>query len=268
LIADITPEEARGAAYGLRQALDSVGAFVAPLLALICMAWLADDIRAVLPVALIPAILTVALIIFRVEEPDRSVQSSSERSRIVLTVVKQLPSTYWLIVVIGAMFTLARFSQAFLVLRAQSAGFAVGYVPTVMIVMNLVYAAAAYPAGIAADVASRRTLLFGGLAALIVGDLVLAGAESAVAVFTGAALWGLHMVLTEGLLSKLVADEVPAELRGTGFGIYNSSRGWCSYFKRHCRHALEHSRRQRNVSRQGGFCGANSSGSAYLRAKS
>jgi MFS family permease len=225
LIADITPEEVRGAAYGLRQALDSVGAFVGPLLAVICLAWLADDIRAVLWVAVVPAVITVALIAFGVEEPDRGIQNSSERSPIVLAVAHQLPSAYWLIVSIGAVFTLARFSQAFLVLRAQSAGLAVGYIPTVMIVMNIVYAAGAYPAGIAADIARRRTLLLGGLAALIAGDLVLAGAESPLHVFAGAALWGLHMALTEGLLSKLVADEVPAELRGTGFGIYNLVTG-------------------------------------------
>jgi Na+/melibiose symporter-like transporter len=156
LVADITPAELRGAAYGLRQALDSVGAFVGPLLAVICMAWLADDIRAVLWVAVIPVIFTLALIVFGVEEPDREVQSSRKRVAIVPTSATQLPSAYWLIVLVGAVFTLARFSQAFL---------------------------------------------------------------------AGAALWGLHMALTEGLFSKLVADSVPAELRGTGFGIYNLVSG-------------------------------------------
>jgi MFS family permease len=132
---------------------------------------------------------------------------------------------YWLVVLLGAVFTLARFSEAFLVLRAQDVGLDLGYVPLVMIVMNVLYAGAAYPAGAAADRLSPRTLLFLGLVLLVASDVVLALAGSPLIVFAGAALWGLHMAFTQGLLSKLVADTAPAELLGTGFGIFNLVSG-------------------------------------------
>jgi len=129
------------------------------------------------------------------------------------------------VVLLGAVFTLARFSEAFLLLRARDIGIALDYVPMVMVVMNVFYAAAAYPAGAAADRMSQRSLLLIGLALLIAADLLLAFAGTALIVFAGAALWGLHMAFTQGLLSKLVADSTPAELLGTGFGIFNLAGG-------------------------------------------
>jgi len=225
LVADITTSELRGAAYGLRQSLDSVGAFIGPLLALLFMVWLASDIKAVLWVAVVPAFIAVALLIVAVREPDSGSLLPGKGAPIMLSDVKRLHLRYWLIVLLGAVFTLARFSEAFLVLRAQSVGLAIGFVPLVMIVMNVVYAIAAYPAGVAADRMSRRTLLLFGLAMLLFADLVLALAATPWQVFAGAALWGLHMGLTQGLLSKLVADNVPAELRGTAFGIFNLVTG-------------------------------------------
>jgi len=225
LVADIATTELREAAYGLRQSLDAVGAFLGPLLAVAFMALLANDIRTVLWVAVVPAFLAVALLVFGVREPERAEARSAVRRPLLLTDAKRLPLRYWLIVLLGAVFTLARFSEAFLVLRAQEVGLALGYVPMVLIAMNVVYAAAAYPAGIAADGFNRRTLLVVGLAMLVAADIVLAAAASPVAVFIGAALWGLHMGLTQGLFAKLVADTAPAELRGTAFGIFNVAGG-------------------------------------------
>jgi len=225
LIADITPAHLTGAAYGLRQALDSVGAVVGPLSAFFFMGLFENDIRAVLWIAVVPALIAFTLFALGVTEPEGLV-----RDRVVTGVkrgfdVQRLAFRYWIIVGLGALFTLARFSQAFLLLRAQDVGLSIGYVPLVMIVMNIVFAVGAYPAGIAADHGSRQWLLVAGLAALILADLALAGARTPVPVFVGAAFWGLHFGLTEGVFAKIVADEAPAELRGTAFGIFNFVTG-------------------------------------------
>jgi MFS family permease len=225
LVADITPASIRGAAYGLRQALDSVGAVLGPLLAVVLMLRFADDIRVVLWFAVVPAFIAVGLLIFYVREPDRSHERDAARKTLMWADTARLPRRYWLVVLLGAVFTLARFSEAFLVLRAQNVGLDLSYVPLVMIVMNLAYAGAAYPAGAAADRASSRTVLLIGLVLLVAADLVLATATRPLIVFGGAALWGLHMALTQGLLSKLVADTVPAHLVATGFGIFNLVSG-------------------------------------------
>ncbi|MEZ4332237.1 MAG: MFS transporter [Myxococcota bacterium] len=225
LVADIAPPSLRGAAYGLRQALDSVGAFLGPLLALVLMARFADDLARVLWVAVVPACLSVAVIALAVREPEHAPAPRGDRPPLSLVDARRLPLRFWLVVLLGAVFTLARFSEAFLVLRAQTAGLAIGQVPLVMIAMNVCYAAGAYPAGAASDRMRRRTLLVAGLALLIVADLVLAAATSAWHVLAGASLWGLHMALTQGLLSKLVADTTPADLRGTAFGLFHLVSG-------------------------------------------
>jgi MFS family permease len=225
LVADITPPQLRGAAYGLRQALDSVGALLGPLLAVAFMLAFANDIRAVMWVAVVPAFLAVAVLTVYVREPERENGDPAARAPLTLAEVRRLPRGYWFVVLLGAVFTLARFSDAFLVLRAQDVGLDLGYVPLVMIVMNVFYAGAAYPAGAAADRMSQRSLLLVGLALLIAADAVLAVAASPSMVFVGAALWGLHMAFTQGLLSKLVADTAPAALRGTAFGIFNLVSG-------------------------------------------
>jgi MFS family permease len=225
LVADVTPPPMRGAAYGLRQALDSVGAVIGPLSAVALMVWLADDIRTVMWFAVVPAFITVVLLVVYVRDPDRSHVRGPVRLPLTMSDARRLPRRYWLVVLLGAVVTLARFSEAFLVLRAQDVGLALRYVPFVMIVMNVLYAATAYPAGAAADRVSPRMLLFFGLLLLIASDVVLAIAASPLVVFAGAGLWGLHMGLTQGLLSKLVADTAPAELVGTGFGIFNVVSG-------------------------------------------
>jgi MFS family permease len=225
LVAEISPPALRGSAYGLRQALDSVGAFLGPLLAVALMAWLANDIKAVLWVAVVPAFIAVALLAAAVREPEKAPRGSGVRAPLSLADARRLPLRYWLVVLLGAVFTLARFSEAFLVLRAQGLGLSLGLVPLVLVVMNVVYAAVAYPAGAAADRLSARTLLILGLVLLVAADIVLAAATSPVQALAGAALWGIHMGLTQGLLSKLVADSAPADLLGTAFGIFNLVSG-------------------------------------------
>jgi len=176
-------------------------------------------------VAVLPAFISVALLVKYVDEPEHTYADSSGRAPLTVADAKRLPSRYWLVVLLGAVFTLARFSEAFLLLRARSVGLQLGYVPVALIVMNVFFAGAAYPAGAAADQINPRTLLLFGLVLLIAADLALAFAASPLIVFVGAGLWGLHMAFTQGLLSKLVANTAPAELLGTGFGIFNLVSG-------------------------------------------
>jgi len=223
LIADVTPAEVRGAAYGLRQALDTVGAVLGPLAAIGLMILLASDIRAVLWVAVVPAILSVVVLVLFVREPPAT--STAHASPLSRTALGELTLRYWFVVALGAVFTLARFSEAFLVLRAQDLGMALAMVPIVLVVMNLAYTAIAYQAGLAADKGYRNHLLLWGLIALIAADLVIASSASLAALFAGVVLWGAHMGLTQGLLSALVADTAPAPLRGTAFGVFHLVSG-------------------------------------------
>ncbi|MBQ0919585.1 MFS transporter [Hydrogenophaga aromaticivorans] len=224
LVADIAPPDMRGAAFGLRQSLDTVGAFLGPLLAVGLMLLWANDFRAVFWVAVVPGLLAVALLMLGVREPDRP---AGERrgNPIRRENLRRLGSAYWWVVGLGAVFTLARFSEAFLVLRAAQSGVPVALVPLVMVAMNLVYAASAYPFGRLSDRMDHRTLLALGLAVLIAADLVLAVPAHWATVLAGVALWGLHMGMTQGLLATMVADTAPADLRGTAFGFFNLVSG-------------------------------------------
>ena len=224
LIADVTPPEMRGAAYGLRQALDTVGAFVGPLLAMGLMLLWANDFRAVFWVAVIPAFLSVAVLLFGVREPAR-LDSVQHANPIRWDNLKRMGRAYWCVVGIGAIFTLARFSEAFLLLRAQQGGMALALVPLVMVAMNMVYSLAAYPFGKLADTMSHGKLLAGGVLALIAADIVLACGNSWPFILVGVALWGLHLAMTQGLLAAMVADTAPEDLRGTGFGFFNLASG-------------------------------------------
>mgnify|MGYP001137651137 FL=1 len=224
LVADIAPPGVRGAAYGLRQSLDTVGAFTGPLLAVgLMLAW-ADDFRAVFWVAIIPGVLAVALLFFGVREPARH-PPEKPVNPVHWRELKRLSRAYWWVVAIGAIFTLARFSEAFLVLRAQQGGLPMAWVPLVLVAMNLVYAASAYPFGKLSDSMSHTKLLALGLIVLIGADFVLAYAQSWGVVFLGVALWGLHMGMTQGLLATMVADTAPADLRGSAFGFFNLLSG-------------------------------------------
>jgi MFS family permease len=222
LVADITPPRLRGGAYGLRQALDTTGAFVGPLSAIAFMALLGDDIRAVLWIAVVPAVAAVVLLVAAVREP---VSTTKVHLPISLRNVTRFGRPFWWVVVLGTVFTLARFSEAFLILRAQDAGLTVGQVPLVLVIMNAFYMAGAYPAGATADRLEPKGLLLWGLGVLIAADLVLAAAPSVGAVLVGAGLWGMHMALTQGLFLKLIADAAARELRGTAFGVFNLASG-------------------------------------------
>ena len=224
LVADLTPPALRGAAYGLRQALDSAGAFLGPLLALLLMIWLAGDIRAVMAFAVVPAAGAVLLLVLCLREPAPDSRPAT-RPPLRLADARRLGRDYWLVVGLGAVFTLARFSEAFLLLRAQDLGLPAVLAPVVMIVMNLFYAGFAYPAGAAADRIGRRGLLLAGLVLLVAADVVLALAHAPALAMVGSALWGLHMALTQGLFAKLVADAAPAALRGTAFGVFHLVSG-------------------------------------------
>jgi len=219
LIADISPAEQRGAAYGLRQALDTVGAVAGPLIAIALMTLLAEDFRAVFWIAVGPAAVAVVVLIVAVKEPEHA--QPEARPPLDRKELRALGRAYWSTVATFGAFTLARYSEAFLVLRAADAGLAVALVPAVYVVMNLVYALAAYPAGRLSDRIGRRRLLVCGLVALLGADLVLAWAKSVPSVFVGVALWGLHMALTQGIFAALIADVTPARLRGTAFGFLN-----------------------------------------------
>ena len=225
LVADVTPVAIRGRAFGLRQSLDTVGAFAGPLLAIGLMAAFANDMRLVFWVAVVPAILAVLCVIFGVEERIDPAVQKPQRPPITFADLKRLERPFWGVVALGVVFTLARFSEAFLILKASSEGLPLTYAPTVLVAMNVVYALGAYPAGIASDRVSARILLGWGLVCLILADLVLALVAGLAGAFTGIALWGLHMALTQGLMAKLVADQAPAELRGSAFGLFNLATG-------------------------------------------
>lgn len=224
LVADIAPPELRGAAFGLRQSLDTVGAFVGPLLAVGLMLLWANDFRAVFWVATVPAFLCVALLVLGVREPQRS-PGAIRVNPISRVNLKRLSGSYWWVVGIGAVFTLARFSEAFLVLRVQQGGLLLAWTPLVLIGMNVVYAACAYPFGKLADRVNHNALLAGGLLMLIVADSLLAYSNQGVWVWTGIGLWGVHMAMTQGLLATMVADTAPPDLRGTAYGFFNLLSG-------------------------------------------
>ncbi len=225
LVADLAPPDLRGAAFGLRQSLDTVGAFLGPLLAIGLM-WLTQDaFQTVFWFAVIPAFLAFLLITFGIRDPDQPEGRAPVRSPLSRAELRRLGANYWWVVAIGAVFTLARFSEAFLILRAQADGLPLTWVPVVLVVMNLAYAAAAYPAGALSDRVDRVRVLMFGLVLLIAADVALAWLPGLPGALIGVVLWGLHMAFTQGLLATLVADAAPPELRGTAFGVFNLVTG-------------------------------------------
>ncbi len=225
LVADLSPPEIRGASFGLRQSLDTIGAFVGPLLAMALMLWTANNFQTVFWIAVVPGFMAFGLIAFAVKEPERPAELRRVQSPLSRVELARLGVAYWWVVAIAVVFTLARFSEAFLILRAQSVGLPIALVPAVMVLMNIVYALSAYPAGILSDRVDRYTVLIAGLGLLVVADLVLALSSTIFETACGVILWGLHMGLTQGLLATLVADAAPAELRGTAFGMFNLTTG-------------------------------------------
>jgi MFS family permease len=223
MVGDMVSRDLRGAAYGLRQALDTVGAFAGPLIAIALMATLHDNFQLVFWLALIPGLISVLVLLVAVREPPH--EAAATRVSLKFGDLRTLGAAYWIVVAIGAALTLARFSEAFLILRAQSTGLSLALAPLVLVVMNIVYSLSAYPLGALSDQIDRKLILALGFATLIVSDIVLAVASNVLGVMAGVALWGLHMGMTQGLLAALVADEAPIDLRATSFGVFNFVSG-------------------------------------------
>ncbi len=226
LIADLTSPEQRGAAFGLRQSLDTVGAFLGPAIAIgLLLVW-PGALRTVMWVAVVPALIAVAVLAVAVREPETARTGARPRGNPFAGFrADRFPRAFWQLMAVIALFTMARFSEAFLLLRVQTTGVAAAWLPATLVLMNLVYTATAYPVGRWADRSPRAPILVIGCAVLILADLVLALGQSLPLVAIGVILWGLHMGLTEGLFAALVAQHAPADLRATGFGVMNLVRG-------------------------------------------
>jgi MFS family permease len=230
LVADLAPSGMRGAAFGLRQSLDTIGAFLGPLIAMGLMLLWANDFKAIFWLAVVPAVLSVGLLLFGVREPQpRPSPKAAKVNPISKVNLRRLDAPYWRVVAIGGVFTLARFSEAFLILRALQIGLPLAYTPLVLIGMNIVYALGAYPFGRLSDRVSHTSLLACGLAVLIAADLLLAlggySAHPGLFLTAGIGLWGLHMAMTQGLLASMVASAAPPDLRGSAFGFFNLFSG-------------------------------------------
>ena len=230
LVADVTAPEARGVAYGVRQALDTVGAFLGPLAAILLMLASGGDMRAVFAWAVVPALVSVAIAIFAVKDPARPKAKGGERPPIRFADIRHAGFAFWMVAAIGSAFTMARFSEAFLVLRAQNVGVALAYAPAVMVVMSIAYALTSGPAGAWSDRTDRRRILALSLAPLLLADLALALWPSVIGVMSGVVLWGIHMGMSQGLLAALVADTVSEHQRGTAFGVFNLITGVALFF--------------------------------------
>lgn len=227
LVADVAPPEIRGACFGLRQSMDTIGAFLGPTLAIALMLWLADHIQTVLWFAVVPAFIAIGLIAFGIREPNRTPVQRTFRSPLHWRALRVFPARYWFVLTIGATFTLAHFSEAFLVLRAQQTGLDVAWIPGVLVVMSFAYSLSAYPVGILSDRLDRRPLLAAGMVLLIAADLLLGIGRSISSMFLGVGVWGLHMGFTQGILAAMVSETSPATLRGTAFGVFNLACGVC-----------------------------------------
>ncbi len=219
LVADTAPPELRGEAFGLRQSLDTVGAFLGPLLAILLMSLTNGNYRLIFWLAVIPGVLSVIVLIFGVKEPEE--KQAQNQKRLSWSSVREFKFVFWIVVIAGAIFQLARFSEAFLILRAQNLGLSLSLAPVILVAMNIVYSVSAYPIGWLSDRIRREWLLLAGILVLIVSDLILGFGNSLTHVFAGVILWGLHMGLTQGILAALVADTSPQALRGTAYGIFN-----------------------------------------------
>ncbi|UVL68532.1 MFS transporter [Pseudomonas sp. B21-031] len=225
LVADVTPPELRGAAFGLRQALDTVGAFLGPLLAILLMWLTASHFQTVFWVAVIPALVAVGTLVAFVHEPEATATSRPVRSPLTLHQLRRLGAGYWRLIALAMVFTLARFSEAFLLLRAQDMGLAALWAPAVLVVMALAYSLSAYPAGVLSDRLGRRGVLMAGLGLLLLADVMLALWPGWAGLALGVVAWGLHLGFTQGVFASLIADSAPANLRGTAFGLFHLLTG-------------------------------------------
>lgn len=225
LMADITPEDHRGAAFGLRQSLDAIGSLLGPLIAIVLMIVTLDDFRFVFWAAMVPAVAVVLIIIFGIKEPDIPREKGKKPFPLKLSQLKLLSRGFWFVSVLGIVLTLARFSEAFLVLRGDSIGLGAAFAPAILIAMNAALMLSSYPAGVLSDRIGKSGLTAAGIGTLVLANIVLAHAGDVWTLFAGACLWGLHMGLTQGIMTAMIADEAQAHLRGTAFGMYNLLSG-------------------------------------------
>jgi len=223
MVADVSSPEIRGRAFGLRQSLDTVGAFAGPLIAVGLMLAFASNMRLVFWVAVIPGVVAVALVLMGIE--DRPSKAADARPPLRIADLRQLGRGFWTVALIGTLFSLARISEAFLVLRANGEGLPLALTPLVLVAMNLVYSLGAYPAGVLSDRHPPRRLLIAGIVALIGSHLLLGFTDGLAGVFAGIALWGIHMALTQGILARMVADSAPPALVGSAFGLFSLLTG-------------------------------------------
>jgi MFS family permease len=221
LVGDIAPAEIRGECFGLRQMLDTIGAFLAPLAAIVLLMTFTEDLRMVMWIAVIPAAICMVILILGVEEPKNLVSKRKTGFPLKKENIKKLTKPFWIVVISASFLTMARFSDAFMLLKARDVGLSIGWIPVVLVVMNFVYALSAYPVGIISDRIPREKILIAGVVILIVANSILAYANSIWLVMLGTAIWGLHMGVTQGLLAAMVTDRAPAELRGTAYGLFN-----------------------------------------------
>jgi MFS family permease len=219
LVADTVPAEIRGQAFGLRQTLDTVGAFLGPLLAILLMSLTQGNYRLVFWFAAVPGLLSVVVLIFEVQELEST--KTNQQKRLSWGTIREFPSIFWIVIVAGAIFQLARFSEAFLILRARDLGLSFALAPIVLVAMNIVYSLSAYPMGWLSDRIRREWILLSGFGVLILADFALGFASTLTHVFLGVLLWGLHMGFTQGILAALVADTSPSYVRGTAYGLFN-----------------------------------------------
>jgi MFS family permease len=218
MIADETPPEIRGRAFGLRQALDTAGALLAPLIAIGLMALFLDDIRKVFWVAIIPAAVSFLLTWLALREPEQ--RSTSTKRQLFFSGFRDLDSDTKRLIAVGFLFTLARFSEGFLILKGIEIGLSETLSPLTLAIFNLAYVALAYPAGSLSDRMSPKMILLAGIGVLVAGNIVLAETSSFAGLILGVALWGAHMALTQGIFSRMIADSAPEQLRATSFGAF------------------------------------------------
>ncbi len=225
LVGDLAPPHLWGAAYGLRQSLDTVGAFAGPLIAIALMALSSNDFRLIFWLAMVPGLISVGILVVGVREPAHNAPERAARKPVLWKELSELGGKFWGVVAISTVLTLARFSEAFLILRAEDKGLPLALVPAVLVVMNMVYSFSAYPMGAFSDKADKRVIITGGFTVLIIADIILALAPNFWVVMLGASMWGLHMGMTQGLLATLIAETAPAALRGSAFGLFHLVTG-------------------------------------------
>lgn len=225
IVAAVTPQGMRGASFGLRKSLDTVGGFLGPLIAIAAMLLLAGDIVTVFWLAALPAGMAVAVLIFAVREPAESRAEIKNIPAFRFADAFRLNPAIWTVICLAGVIMLARFSEAFLLLKSVEAGFSLTWVPVSIVIMHGVYGLCAYPVGKLSDTIGNTGLLLCSLVFLVVAHLTIAFSATVWEFVIGIVFWGLHMGFSQGLLGAMVADASPAGLRASAFGAFNLVTG-------------------------------------------